>query len=490
MFSIRVLIVLICICKLQTAFAQSQNNALRLDGIDDYVNLNSLIAPLSGTTDFTIEFWVKNDFTKNTVQPRVNFIAINPAAPAENKFAIIMGEPGTAQSGRLSIYEAFGSTKYLTSPGLVGDQQCHHVAYVRRGLVGEGFLDGVSFGTIPVGAVLASDDRVSIGQDWDNLLPSDFYNGDFDDLRIWNVARTAAEINANMNAKFTGTEPGLLAFYPFNQGTGDGDNTGLVSLRDQSPNHFDGVLTNFSLTGSASNWVRANFAPEITLAPDSILCPGASITLNGPAALAYKWSDGSSAQNTSIDLPGTYWLEANNGVCVSSDTIQITTLSPPAAGNRVDTLCSGTSLTLVANDPVAASYVWNTDSGASSITVEQAGLYTVEKTNVCGTTQMSFTIAEKKCDCFTYVPNSFTPNNDKLNPEFKMVYDCPIASYNIKIYDRWGELVYESQDPEAGWDGSYGKKAVQMGVYTYKIKFVSELSDEERELKGHIELTR
>ncbi len=163
------IIVLIFCCQLQLTFAQSSNNALRLDGIDDYVNLNTVIASLSVSSDFTIEFWVKNDFTKNTVQPRVNFVAINPAAPAENKFAIIMGEPGTLQSGRLSIYEAFGSTKYLTSPGLVGDQQCHHVAYVRTGLTGEGFLDGVSFGTIAVGAVLAADDRISIGQDWDNL---------------------------------------------------------------------------------------------------------------------------------------------------------------------------------------------------------------------------------------------------------------------------------------------------------------------------------
>lgn len=483
-------VMLLLCCELNPMFAQASNNALRFDGIDDYVNLNALVPFLAASPDFTIEFWVKTDFNKNTVQPRVNFIAINPAAPVENKFAIIMGEPGNTQSGRLSIFEAFGNTKYLTSPGLVGDQNCHHVAYVRSGMLGEGFLDGVSFGTIDVGAAITADDRASIGQDWDNLTPSDFYSGDFEDLRIWNVARTAAEINANMNAKFTGTEPGLLAYYRFNQGIGDGNNTGLDLLEDGTGNNFDGVLVNFDLTGSTSNWTKANFAPEINLGSDSILCTGNTLILSGPEALAYNWSTGSSSRDISVSEAGTIWLEVNNGSCSSRDTILIEMQSLPESAVHEHTFCKGTNIVLGVFSPNVNTYLWSTESTESAITVEASGLYTVKCSNECGSAQQSFVVAEDECACYIYAPNTFTPNNDPINPTFKVEYDCPIETFNMTIYNRWGELVFESADPDVGWEGKYKNTEVPLGLYSYKFEYKSVLMEEPKKLKGHVLLTK
>lgn len=75
--------------------------------------------------------------------------------------------------------------------------------------------------------------------------------------------------------------------------------------------------------------------------------------------------------------------------------------------------------------------------------------------------------------CPLYVPNAFTPNGDDLNERFTVKHseDCEMLSYNIKIFDRWGQLVFESDDASfsRSWDGTLDGKPVQQGVYMYKI---------------------
>jgi len=237
--------------------SQGIENALYFDGVDDYVTINSLAGPLAEASNFTIEFWMTADAAENTTTVRVNFFAINPAAPGGNKFSIIMGDSGMVQSGKLSIYEAEGAQQYLTSELVIGDNNCHHIAYVRTGNTGEAFIDGVSIGTIPVASAVSSTDRISLGQEWDNLTSSDFYNGELDELRVWNVARTQSEIQDNMYTRLTGAESGLIGCYNFNQGVPEGENPTVTNLIDLTTNHYDGLLIDFALNGSISNWVNS-----------------------------------------------------------------------------------------------------------------------------------------------------------------------------------------------------------------------------------------
>lgn len=241
-----------------TVNSQGDENALNFDGVDDYITLNTLAGPLSATDDFTVEFWMKADSGNNTATVRVNFFAINPAVPGENKFSIIMGAEGSYQTGQLSIYEAQGSPSYLTSTATIGDDACHHVAYVRTGNMSEAFLDGVSIGTLPVASPILTDDRISLGQEWDNVFPSDFYNGEMEELRIWNVARSQTEIQENMHTKLTGSETGLVGYYNFDQGTAGGNNSEITTLTDLTMNGHDGTLVNFALDGPVSNWISSS----------------------------------------------------------------------------------------------------------------------------------------------------------------------------------------------------------------------------------------
>lgn len=67
-----------------------------------------------------------------------------------------------------------------------------------------------------------------------------------------------------------------------------------------------------------------------------------------------------------------------------------------------------------------------------------------------------------------YIPNAFTPNDDGLNDTFGAIGEG-ITEYNIQIYNRWGELIFESNDIKTQWDGNYHNEIVPMGVYVYKI---------------------
>ena len=91
-----------------------------------------------------------------------------------------------------------------------------------------------------------------VGSPNDNLW---YYNGEIDELRIWNTARTQTEIQANMNNELS-IETGLVASYQFNQGIANGNNAGETTLNDASGNGNNGTLNNFALNGTSSNWVN------------------------------------------------------------------------------------------------------------------------------------------------------------------------------------------------------------------------------------------
>ena len=91
-----------------------------------------------------------------------------------------------------------------------------------------------------------------------------------------------------------------------------------------------------------------------------------------------------------------------------------------------------------------------------------------------------------------YVPNTFTPNNDAANNSFKPVISAGIDPFNYQllIFNRWGEVLFESYNPEVGWDGTCGGKIMQDGVYIWKITCGALQSEDIYEYTGHVNLLR
>ena len=91
-----------------------------------------------------------------------------------------------------------------------------------------------------------------------------------------------------------------------------------------------------------------------------------------------------------------------------------------------------------------------------------------------------------------YIPNAFTPNEDPFNRTFTPVFIPGFfpANYSLKIFNRWGELLFESQNPTVGWDGTYGGEIQQDGLYTWQITFKENGTDRKRTDIGHFSLLK
>ena len=91
-----------------------------------------------------------------------------------------------------------------------------------------------------------------------------------------------------------------------------------------------------------------------------------------------------------------------------------------------------------------------------------------------------------------YITNAFTPDGDEKNNVFKPIITSgvDIFNYNFVIFNRWGQLIWESMNTNTGWDGTYDNKPCQDGVYTWKLRYKNPKNDEIREFYGSFTLIR
>jgi gliding motility-associated-like protein len=87
-----------------------------------------------------------------------------------------------------------------------------------------------------------------------------------------------------------------------------------------------------------------------------------------------------------------------------------------------------------------------------------------------------------------YIPNTFTPNGGKFNETF-FAQGGNIVEFNILIYNRWGELIFEGNDFNDHWDGTYEGKPCPDGTYIWKVKY-TDVMENENQLVGHVNLLR
>lgn len=135
-----------------------------------------------------------------------------------------------------------------------------------------------------------------------------------------------------------------------------------------------------------------------------------------------------------------------------------------------------------ANAPVV--YLENLTSGEYTIVL------VANNSGDCPDTAYRFiTLTE---DLIYFIPNSFTPDDDKFNPTFRPVISSGIdpKSYVFQVYDRWGEKIFETSDPEIGWDGTFNNKVCAQGVYTWKLSFANRKTGEAIVKVGQVNLLK
>lgn len=112
---------------------------------------------------------------------------------------------------------------------------------------------------------------------------------------------------------------------------------------------------------------------------------------------------------------------------------------------------------------------------ANEVMIKNEGLYTIMATDIYGCQKLFTTqvVAQNCIDCDAFVPNAFTPNGDGLNDVFKARIDCSVTRYQCSIFNRWGKIIFSSNNPQAGWNGSVGGTKMSAGTYVYFIEYTT-----------------
>ena len=225
---------------------------------------------------------------------------------------------------------------------------------------------------------------------------------------------------------------------------------------------------------------------NINLGNDTTLCPGQNLQLDATTSNAtYLWQDGSTDSTFNVTQQGAYWVEVTTCSITYYDTINVNyfQIQNINLGNDT-TLCLGNSILLEVIIP-NTTYLWQDGSIDSTFNVTQQGLYWVAVSNHCGVTMDSLYISIDNCDCYVYVPNAFTPDNNTINDVFHPIYECDFLNYELLIFNRWGMLLFESEDPTISWNGMYRGSVVPTGVYVYSLKYSSVINNL-KQIYGHI----
>ncbi|MFN0255358.1 Ig-like domain-containing protein [Pedobacter ureilyticus] len=241
--------------------------------------------------------------------------------------------------------------------------------------------------------------------------------------------------------------------------------------------------------------------PANVTAASAQICAGGStvLTVNNPdPALTYRWyttattgtslHTGITYTTAALSTTTTYYVEAVSGTCVSTarTPVTVTVIAPLPSPVVMVGLITTTSITFNwAAITGATGYSVSIDGGATwtptiSPSYLVAGLKQGQSVTIivratgastCETSANSNAVTATTSEPFKdelYIPNTFTPNNDGRN-DFFLAYGNNVAKFRMRVYNQWGEFIYESQNLIQGWDGTYRGRQQPTGVYVYYI---------------------
>lgn len=206
-------------------------------------------------------------------------------------------------------------------------------------------------------------------------------------------------------------------------------------------------------------------------------------------------------ENDSVEINGAYYSSpqvfsltyASVNNCDSTITYNIKQITKPSFTLGPDQeLCEGAEVMLTIDD-VGDDYNinwFNNESGLYQI-VGSTGYYWVNVSDpYCYSVTDSVFINFKDCSFYIYLPNAFTPDKNTKNEIFKPVYFGEVDKYEFYIFNRWGEVIFKTNDIDEGWDGTYKGKDAPIGVYAWRIYLKPTHSFDRIEKIGKVTIVR
>ncbi len=218
-------------------------------------------------------------------------------------------------------------------------------------------------------------------------------------------------------------------------------------------------------------------------------CQGTEIQLSASGGVKYNWYDANGAQVADIEDPSVmpnqstlYKVVVSDGQCLDSATVQVTVLPAPNVKAGSDaTIKLGNQVRLNATGALA--YIWLPDTGLSCADCpnpvanpETDQTYIVFGTDANGCSETDTLTITVQQPCPFYIPNVFKPETTEAlgNGVFGVLGQAiATEAFLLRIYSRWGELVFQSDNPETPWNGIFNGQSAPAGVYLYQLEMTN-----------------
>lgn len=173
---------------------------------------------------------------------------------------------------------------------------------------------------------------------------------------------------------------------------------------------------------------------------------------------------------TGSDSEGFYQVMLNDSSgCFITTAFNYVLEGYPIADLGADTVLCKDDFIAIGIDNFGDDFIWNTGETTSSILAETNGLYAVTVSNECGEAydEVYLLTDENHLNCIFEVPNAFTPDGDGINDTFGALSDCCLNSYQLQIFSRWGNNIFESTDINDKWNGRWKDKPAPSDAYVW-----------------------
>lgn len=218
---------------------------------------------------------------------------------------------------------------------------------------------------------------------------------------------------------------------------------------------------------------------------DTSVCAGNSVILNGAPLniaafsnypLTYKWyyNNVEITKNNSnvieVKNSGNYSVVTSAYLCANKTSMNLTTIQLPKLNLQSPRrICPESEKEIILDAGLQSFYIWQpTGETKREIAVNAGGIYTVQVYNDFNCTTSGSIEVKEICPPRLFVGTAFSPNKDGINDLFN-VYGAHIGAYKLLIYNRWGEIIFESLDKDHFWDGVYKGEMMPIGVYPWTI---------------------
>lgn len=237
----------------------------------------------------------------------------------------------------------------------------------------------------------------------------------------------------------------------------------------------------------------------ITTGDSAAICTDEAVQLTASSNLPVTWSTGATGNSIEVNTPGLYYAWVQNNCDADTAFINVQSGNPEAFfTTSADTGAAPFDVLFVNDSEDAANFSWiingnevssETDLDYTFNNPEPYDVTLIATDAVGCSDSYTVTITPSGCETALFIPNTFTPNEDGINDLFKFTAQC-IETYEMRIYNRWGTLLYEGSKGSPFWDGNNGRGSyVADGVYIYTIRY-TDVNNQTKEKNGTVTIFR